>query len=205
MDLLGGRLRIGPEGAAYIILWAAAQIHCLNSCRSRFSGVYLVFEVFQDSWCSNKENPSAHWNAALSCPFMASAHGNSYLVLISFWTLTMPWIFYPISRFVVLPTKVAHLCFCLVRIEMPLLVCLAFLIIRVFGRGPPTTHHPHKRPSSSGGILGGWCANFRNLRERQHMHHPQFCTRDIDLDFGVRFGRQNKLAPASSFLQVGRM
>ena len=43
-----------------------------NSCRSRFSGVCLVFEVFQAACRSNKENPSVYWNAALSCPFMAS-------------------------------------------------------------------------------------------------------------------------------------
>ena len=29
-----------------------------NPCRSRFSGVYLVFEVFLDTWHSHKENPS---------------------------------------------------------------------------------------------------------------------------------------------------
>ena len=33
----------------------AAEMYYLNSCRSRFSGVYLVFEVFQDTWRSNKE------------------------------------------------------------------------------------------------------------------------------------------------------
>ena len=33
-----------------------------------FSGVYLVFKVFQDAWRSNKENPN--WNATLSCPFI---------------------------------------------------------------------------------------------------------------------------------------
>ena len=82
--------------------------------------------MFQDTWRSNKENPSADWNAALSCPFMASNYANSHLVPISFWMLTMPWIFNPISfyrrvsRFVVFPTKVAHSCFCLVRIKMPL-------------------------------------------------------------------------------------
>ena len=32
-------------------------------------------------------------------------------------------------------------------------------------------------------FLGGWCANFRNLRKRQHTHHPQFCTRDVDRKF----------------------
>ena len=59
---------------------------------SRFSGVYLVFDVIQDTWCSNKEDPSVYWNAALSCPFMASNYANSYLVPNSFWMLTMPWI-----------------------------------------------------------------------------------------------------------------
>ena len=93
-----------------------------------FSGVYLVFEVFQDAWRSNKENPSVYWNATLPCPFMASNYANWYLVPISFWMLTMPCIFYPISfcrrvsHLVVLQTKVAHLCFCLVRIQMPLLM-----------------------------------------------------------------------------------
>ena len=50
-------------------------------------------------------------------------------------------------------------------------------------RGPPTTHHPHKRPSSSGGIFEGWCSNCLNLRKRKNMHHPQFCTRDVDCRF----------------------
>ena len=59
------------------------------------------------------------------------------------------------------------------------------VVVRIagLGRGPRTTHHPHKRPSSSGGIFGGgggWCANCRNLRKRQNSHHPQFCTRDVD-------------------------
>ena len=63
-----------------------------------FLVVYLVFEVFQDVCRSNKENPSAYWNATLSCPCMASNYENSYLFPISFWVLTMPWIFI-ISRF----------------------------------------------------------------------------------------------------------
>ena len=96
----------------------------INSRQSRFSGVCLVFdEVFQDTCRSNKESPSACWNAALSCPFMASNYANSYVVLISFWMLTMPWILNPISfyrrpsRFAAFQTRVAHLCFCLVRIK----------------------------------------------------------------------------------------
>ena len=51
-------------------------------------------------------------------------------------------------------------------------------------RGPPNTHHPHKRPSLPSGIFGGWCANCRNLRKRQNTHHPQFCTRDVGRRFG---------------------
>ena len=35
----------------------------------------------------------------LSYPFLASSYATSYLVLISFWVLTMPWILYPISLF----------------------------------------------------------------------------------------------------------
>ena len=41
--------------------------HALNSS---------YFEVFQDTWRSNKENASACWNAAVSCPFMASNYVN---------------------------------------------------------------------------------------------------------------------------------
>ena len=54
------------------------------ACQSRFSGVYLVFKVFQDIWCSNKENPGALWSATLSCASMASNYANSHLVPISF-------------------------------------------------------------------------------------------------------------------------
>ena len=80
-----------------------------------FFGRVSRFRVFQDAWCSNKENP----HAALSCPSMAPNYANSYLIRISFWMLTMPWISYPISlyrrasRFAAFQTKVAHLCFSL--------------------------------------------------------------------------------------------
>ena len=30
---------------------------------------------------------------------------------------------------------------------------------------------------------GGWCANCRNLRQRQNTHNPKFCTRDVDRQF----------------------
>ena len=49
-----------------------------------FSGVYLVFEMFQDTWRSNKDNPGVYWNATLSCPFMPQImqiHSRSDLVL----------------------------------------------------------------------------------------------------------------------------
>ena len=89
--------------------------------------MHLVFEVTQDTWHSNKANPSVSWSSSLSCPLMASDCANfvshSDLTLISSWMLTMPWKFYPISfsrrpsRFAVFQTEVAHLCFCLVRIK----------------------------------------------------------------------------------------
>ena len=60
------------------------KIYYQNSCQSCFSGVYLVFEVFQDTLQSNKENPSVYWHATLSCPLMASNCANVYVVLISF-------------------------------------------------------------------------------------------------------------------------
>ena len=105
------------------------HIYYLNSCRSRFSGVYLVLEVFQDTWHSNKENPSVYWHPVLSLDGLKLYKfvSRSDLVLISLWMLTMLWIF-PISfnrrvsLFVVFQTKVAHPCFCLVRINMPLLL-----------------------------------------------------------------------------------
>ena len=119
-----------PLGCIFLSRRVAAEIYYPTSCRSCFSSVHLVFEEFQDAWRSNKENPSAYWNATLSCPFVASNHANSYLVPISFWSRSGCWpcleFVYPISfyrrasRFVVFQTKVAHLCFCLVRIQMPL-------------------------------------------------------------------------------------
>ena len=64
-----------------IFMWAAAEIY--YTCQSRFSCVYLVFEVFQDIRHSKKENPN--WNAHLSCPLVASSYANSHPVPISFW------------------------------------------------------------------------------------------------------------------------
>ena len=49
--------------------WVAVEIYYQNSCLSRFSGVYLIFEVFQDAWRANKENPSvpiSFWMVFLS-------------------------------------------------------------------------------------------------------------------------------------------
>ena len=43
---------------------AVAEICYQNSCQSRFSGVHLIFEMSQDTWHSNKENPSAYWNVS---------------------------------------------------------------------------------------------------------------------------------------------
>ena len=68
---------------------AGAQIIYLNSCQSRFSGVYLVFEVFRNIWPNNMENPGVYWHATLSCPLMASSYATLYLVPISFWMLIM--------------------------------------------------------------------------------------------------------------------
>ena len=98
------------------------KVYCPNPCRSRFSGVCLVYEVFQGIWHSNKENPSASWNAALSCPLMPSKLcklvSRSDLVL----ELTIPWTFWLVvsylvykraSRFIEFETQVAHFCNCL--------------------------------------------------------------------------------------------
>ena len=49
-------------------------------------------------------------------------------------------------------------------------------------------------------FLGGWCANCRNLRERQNTHHPQFCTRDVDRRF-CRGGAWNIQSAGRGFLQ----
>ena len=62
-------------------MWAALEIYYQNSYQSRFSGVYLVFEVFQDTWHSKKENPSVCWYATLPCPLIASNYATSDLVL----------------------------------------------------------------------------------------------------------------------------
>ena len=59
-----------------------AEIHYHNSCLylSFFRRVSLVFEVFQDTWHTNKENPSVYWHATLSCPLI----GRIMQICISF-------------------------------------------------------------------------------------------------------------------------
>ena len=71
-------------------------MYYLNSCQSHFSGVYLVFVVFQDTWHSNKENTNAYRNATLSCLLIASTSANLCLVLISFRTRFHALDFHPI-------------------------------------------------------------------------------------------------------------
>ena len=114
---------------------AAAEVYYQNSCQSNFSGVHLVLEVFQDILHSNKENFSVFYNAAQSCPLMASNCANWYLVRISFRSRSgadhslhfLGW-WFPISFTGVhlvlkeFQIKVAHFCFCHVRMEMPLLM-----------------------------------------------------------------------------------
>ena len=96
----------------------------LNSCQSCFSGVYLVFEVFQDTWRSNKQNPSVYWNAACLVPSWPQI----MQIRISFRSrsdLVLAWLSFSnsisfcrrISHFPVFQRKLAHLCFCLVRIK----------------------------------------------------------------------------------------
>ena len=81
----------GLLGWGLSLIWAAAAICYPNSCRPRFSGEYLVFEVIQDACRSKKENASVYWNATLSCPFTASNYANLYLVPISFWSRSGCW------------------------------------------------------------------------------------------------------------------
>ena len=135
----------------------------------------------------NKENPNVSWSASpvLSlnglkiCKFASPSH----LVLISFWMLTVPWIFDPISfyrrasRFVVFQTKVAHLCFCLVRIKMPFAHIYIYIYthiqIEAVCRGrkrhiniwhinnlsvtPPVTDPPGRVPDPPGWVPGRKC------------------------------------------------
>ena len=57
------------------------RVRCLNSCSPK---PYSACLRFQDTWHSNKQNPSAYWHATLSCPLLASNYANLYLVPISF-------------------------------------------------------------------------------------------------------------------------
>ena len=47
---------------------AAAQIIYLNSCQSRFSGVYLVLKVLRDIWPSTKVRKILVYAGTLPCP-----------------------------------------------------------------------------------------------------------------------------------------
>ena len=84
-------------GMTVLKIWAVAENDHQNSCQSRFSGVYLAFEVFQE-----RESKQM-----LAAPY--SRFTSVYLVLEVF------------------QTKLAHFCFCLVRIKMPLLIWGAWM------------------------------------------------------------------------------
>ena len=62
-------------------------------------------------------------------------------------------------------------------------IAFALILASSVHRGPPTTHHPHKRPSSSGGIFGGVVCELSEPKKRQNTHHPRFCTHDVDRRF----------------------
>ena len=51
-------------------------------------------------------------------------------------------------------------------------------------RGPPTMHHPHKRPFLTSGIFWGVVCELSEPKQKQNTHHPQFCTCDVHLRFG---------------------
>ena len=138
-----------------LTIWAAAEI-ITKIQPSRFSGVHLVFEVFQDIWQSNKKNPSVSW-AALPCPLMASKYANWYLVLISFrslWSWPFLELFGLVVSYLALQACIScysvsdisgAFCLCLVHIKMPLLICVASLSWGTRGRGhcssPPQEQH----------------------------------------------------------------
>ena len=96
--------RAGARNPASINTWVAAEIYYQNSRRSSFSGVYLVFEVFQDTWHSHKEI-LVHTGTlpclvpcTLPClapwwPQIMQIVSCSDLVLISFWMLAIPCTF----------------------------------------------------------------------------------------------------------------
>ena len=109
------------------------KIYYLISCQSRFSGVYLVFKVFQDIWYSNKRNPGKSWSATLSCPSTASNYVNWHLVLISFYRVSGKSgarLFLPCSQ------------------KMPLLICsqkLGLVLFRLLCQRSPAKRFGEER------------------------------------------------------------
>ena len=70
-----------------------------------------------------------------------------------------------VSRFVAFQTRVAHLCFCLVRIKMPLLRCLFIFLPCMWGLGVPGIflnqgHYQDK------------CSKRQNIGQVRHLGPP---------------------------------
>ena len=113
-------------------IWAAAEIYYLNSlksCRSRFSGVYVVFlRCFRTHGAPTRN--ILVYTGVLPC--LVSWWVQIVQIRMSFRSRSECWPFprfFILSRFtsvslvfVVFPAKVAHSCFCLVGIKMPLLI-----------------------------------------------------------------------------------
>ena len=70
------------------------------------------------------------------------------------------------------------------------------IFLRFFhGRGPPTTHHPHKSPSLIRWYFWGVVCKLSEPKKKQNTYHPQFFTRNVDrlfcgccVDFAIWHG-----------------
>ena len=126
----------------YIYMFMSGGGNCYpNSCRSRFSGVHLVFEVFQMPVAPTRK--MLVYTGMLPClvpswpqimQIRISFRSRSNLALDADNALDFsPISFYRrVSRFVAFQTKVEHLCFCLVRTKVPLLIYIYIYIYKLW-------------------------------------------------------------------------
>ena len=132
-----------------------------GSSKSQIAARYAVFGT---------QSPKSHWPLSFSAP--KSQRFKSQRLQDANATKSQTLAFYK-NRSVLVPLSL-H-CTVASPSLLPNSICSETIMELIrFRRGPRATHHPHKRPSPSGGIFGGVVCELSEPKEKKKYAPPPF-------------------------------